>query len=125
MSFIEGETLEDRERRLLAESRRRGGAMAGKKGTAIRHVCITNDVGGTTMLPEGEYKVEITRSWSDYEIGGRCIGFLTEAADIEIAREAGTTGFAKVGGRFREIKTEYGFEPERVYFAARDFREEA
>jgi hypothetical protein len=56
-------------------------------------VSILNDVGGTTFLPHGDYRVEIERSFHDYETGVRMIGFLLDEADIALATEAGTTGY--------------------------------
>ena len=53
---------------------------------------IHNDVGGTTRLPEGRYRVEVDREWDDYETGGHISGLLVDDEAIEIARTEGTTG---------------------------------
>lgn len=84
-------------------------------GTATGdYVCIVNDVGGTTALPAGSYRVRVTRSWDDYEIGGRMVGELLDDADVAVSRLTGTTGYGP----------KCAFRPEVVYFAKRDFREE-
>ena len=56
-------------------------------------VTITNDVGGTTALPEGRYEVEVGKGWDDYETGAHFKGKLVKKADIAVARKAGTTGY--------------------------------
>jgi hypothetical protein len=77
----------------------------------ITSVGITNDQGGSSFLPEGSYRVRVTRAWDDDEIGGRAEGVLVDPADIETAREAGTTGFP----------VRQPLAPERVFFAQADF----
>ena len=89
-----------------------GSGILGKVG-------LINDAGGSTELPQGtrrapaRYRVRITRSWGDYEIGGRCEGLLLDDADVDLARETATTGFAN--------RTHLPLDPRRVFFAAADF----
>lgn len=95
------------------------------------HMEIFNDVGGTTSLPAGRYRVEVTRGFHDYETGERMVGRLLDEADIEVAREVGTTGWtlehfsreygAAYGERIRRARR--AFNPVVVYFAGRDFAE--
>lgn len=59
----------------------------------FRQVSVTNDVGGTAILPEGSYKVRVTKVWCDSECGWRGHGRLLRTQDIEVSRGAGTTGF--------------------------------
>lgn len=90
--------------------------MKGVKGIAEgKYVCITNDVGGTTVLPERSYRVEITRGFYDYETGQRLIGVLLDSEDVARARVTGTTGFADGS---------HNFHPEVVYFGGYDFKPE-
>jgi hypothetical protein len=58
----------------------------------INSVGIINDAGGSGWMPVGRYRIEVTRTWNDYEIGLRGEGTLLDEADIEIARKAGETG---------------------------------
>lgn len=92
--------------------------IVGQEGiVSSRHewgISIVNDLGGTSTLPQGDYRVRVTRAWGDYEIGARCEGELLDHTSIEIARATGTTGYSP-----RVL-----FEPHRVYFAARDFNTE-
>ena len=89
---------------------------------------ITNDVGGTTHLPVGQYRVRLLRSWYDYETGIRCIGRLLDPDNIAIARRTGTTGFrpddySKYGRRHYE-RTRVAareYDPARVYFHLDEF----
>lgn len=92
--------------------------MIGKTGVVKEgaHIAILNDLGGTTELPDATYRVKVIRAWGDYEIGGRCEGRLLDATSVEIARLTGTTGY--------EPKDDL-FDPERVFFAQRDFTEVA
>lgn len=78
-------------------------------------VYITNDVGGTTELPPGRYRVALERSWDDYETGIRMVGRLVEESDIEIATRAGTTGHAPPDTHYR---------PTEVYFSGAQFQED-
>jgi hypothetical protein len=78
-------------------------------------VCITNDVGGTSMLPPGRYRVEVVRQWHDYETGIRMVGELLDEADWEVARLAGTTGYATDGVLYAPIT---------VYFAGSQFEDD-
>jgi hypothetical protein len=75
-------------------------------------VCMDNDLRGTGSMPTGRYYVEVERSWHDYETGGRMVGRLVYASDKLIAKQAGTTGYGAEGTHY---------EPDTVYFAARDF----
>jgi hypothetical protein len=87
-----------------------------------------NDVGGTVDLPAGPYRVQMLKSWDDYEIGGRCAGELIYPKDIAIARKAGTTGNSPED--YREYKPALylktliqvrTFDPKQVYFSLDDF----
>ena len=80
-----------------------------------RGVYIINDVGGTSELPAGQYMVEVTGGFHDYETGEIVHGRLLDEAEIEAAREAGTTGYATEDDR--------GFDPARVMFNARAIEE--
>ncbi|MCI0464518.1 MAG: hypothetical protein L0Z62_46905 [Gemmataceae bacterium] len=89
---------------------------------------IRNDIGGTTELPAGRYRVRLLKCWWDEEIGARCIGELLEPAEIAQAMRAGTTGYTaedyrKFGDEFHERVAEdaRAFDPKRVYFALDDF----
>jgi hypothetical protein len=93
---------------------------------------ICNDVGGTTNLPAGRFRVRLLESWRDPEIGTRCIGELIEPADIAVARQAGTTGYTpedyrRFGDEFYErvAKEAQAFNPKRVFFALKDFTPDA
>jgi hypothetical protein len=73
---------------------------------------MSNDVGGTGELPPGRYRVEVTKTWHDYETGNRCHGKLLDPEAVAIARKAGTTGY-------RDRKTNPPvFDPSKVYFNA-------
>lgn len=98
------------------------------KGTIVTVVakrpydlCISNDLGGTQEMPAGRYRVRLEKSWDDYEIGGRCIGFLVDAKDIETARKVGTTGYTEADlvkkyPKYQPEKNPKPFQPERVFF---------
>lgn len=73
---------------------------------------IINDLGGTTYLPDGVYRVRVERSWYDYEIGGRMAGVLTDEASVAVAREVGTTPYEPKAATF---------SPEKIYFGADNF----
>jgi hypothetical protein len=77
---------------------------------------IVNDVGGTTRLPEGTYRVRLDRQWDDYEIGGRMAGTLIDLSGQEAALTAGTTGYGDPGAPY---------EPTQVYFGSDDFAPDA
>lgn len=95
-------------------------------------VGIINDSGGSSELPVGTYRVEVTRGWHDYEIGGRMEGLLLDDADVEIAREAARTDFPyedRPSGdpRLDALMRKRMGDPlrhRRVFFAARDFTKE-
>src|SRR4051812_28228290 len=85
---------------------------------------ITNDVGGTTQLPAGTYRVRLLEYWYDDEIGIRCVGELLGPADVEVPGKGGTTGFPP--GDYRRYGDEFvtrvqaaarTFDPRRVYFS--------
>lgn len=89
---------------------------------------ILNDVGGTTSLPVGRYRVRLLLGWLDDETGARCIGALLDPVDIATARSVGTTGFRpddeRRYGRERDARTRQAaaeFNPARVFFALDDF----
>jgi hypothetical protein len=92
--------------------------MIGTTGTVrcykkiLNSVSITNDVGGTSELPVGNYRVKVTKAWGDYEIGGRGIGVLLNEKDIKKSRKAGTTPWKEKKGEF---------DPSIVYFSLNDF----
>ena len=66
-------------------------------------VQISNDLGGTSELPDGRYKVGlVTRS------GRGLKGVLVEGKDLEVARKAGTTGAPPENANF---------DPSVVYFS--------
>lgn len=73
---------------------------------------FNNDLGGTSQLPPGRYRIRLDRSFDDYETGVRCIGELVDDEAIEIATKTGTSGFASGDMPYR---------PTRVYFSARQF----
>ena len=95
----------------------------------IHDVGIINDSGGSSELPPGRYRVEVTRAWGDYEIGGRAEGELLDAADVEIAREAAKTDYPmrereSTGDPVLDAHTKRIMGPgreRRVFFALRDF----
>jgi hypothetical protein len=60
----------------------------------VRTATIFNDVGGTNMLPIGEYEVRISDFKIDDETGLIAKGKLTNPKDLELARETGTSGFS-------------------------------
>lgn len=108
--------------------------MIGKTGTVRCHkrilnsVSLSNDVGGTSELPVGNYRVKVTRHWTDGEIGDRCAGFLLDPQDIETSRIAGTTGYTPddyqaVNPNLYQSAVDAAaiFNPRLVYFAADDF----
>lgn len=93
----------------------------------VKEVCITNDCGGTEILPKGKYEVQVQKSWHDYETGGRGIGKLLDKRDIEKACRIGTTKFTpddykKYGEKaVAEIKkSKKSFDPSKVYFSSFD-----
>jgi hypothetical protein len=96
-------------------------------------VSIINDVGGTSTLPAGDYPVRLLRSWYDEETGVRWLGNLLDAADIETARRAGTTGLTPKDYRATDGARHYNrvlaaareFDPGRVYFSDWDFTPDA
>ena len=57
-------------------------------------VGMRNDMGGTTDLPKGRtYRVQLTRTFNDHEIGGRGVGILMSEEDVTLARKIGTTPY--------------------------------
>jgi hypothetical protein len=89
-------------------------------------ISITNDLGGTTPLPPGRYRVGVVRAFDDYETGGRMIGRLLDEQDVELARTTGTTGHSRTdlpaGGRTDLKGSE--FRPALVYFSSVIFQPE-
>lgn len=100
----------------------------------INTVGIVNDVGGSSELPPGRYRVRVVRTWHDYEIGDRAEGVLLDDADVEVSRRAGTTDWTPehyereyptqtaLAERAREARA--NFDPSRVFFALSDFTKE-
>lgn len=89
---------------------------------------IINNVGGSTALPAGSYRVALIESSYDDETGIRCTGELLENDDIALARRIGTTTFTpedyrKYGKeRYEQVlKASRNFEPQIVYFGGDDF----
>lgn len=85
---------------------------------------IINDVGGTSWLPDGAYRVRVLSSLYDYETGIRFIGELLDERDIAVARRVGTTGFLpedyrKYGNKHykRTRRARRRFNPKRVHFS--------
>lgn len=66
----------------------KSGTIGILKGTT----CISNDAGGTTILPDKPRRVKLTSYFYDYETGNRANGILLDESDIEEARKEGTTG---------------------------------
>jgi hypothetical protein len=100
----------------------------------INSVLIKNDVGGTSELPVGSYRVRITKTWGDYETGQRCVGVLLDPKDIERSRRAGTTGkkpddYKRYPNNpelyARAVEAVASFDPSIVYFVASDFTPDA
>ncbi len=97
----------------------------------LNTVSIKNDVGGTGELPIGNYRVQITKTWHDYETGQRCIATLLDPKDIEVSRKAGTTGYTadhylkykdKNPSLYADaVKAAKEYDPSTVYFFADDF----
>ena len=99
----------------------------GKLGTGPI-VSINNNVGGTTELPEGRYRVEIIREFYDYEVGVRLHGRLLDAEQIASSRKTGEVlkpeweglslplGYAKTA-----METIAIFDPTLVMFHSNDF----
>ena len=52
-------------------------------------VSFSNNVGGTSELPEGRYRVELIGGFDDWETGRVLHGRLIDPEQIEIARQAG------------------------------------
>lgn len=95
----------------------------------ISNIMILNDVGGSSFLPPGRYKVRVTYGFDDDETGRRLHGELVDEKDIEISRKAGTTGHAKEGKRARtglELidPDQREFNPKKIYFQGKDFEPE-
>lgn len=99
----------------------------------INTVGIINDVGGSSELPPGRYRVQLVRTWNDYEIGTRAEGVLLDEADIEVSRQAGTTSwtaehyereYPSSGHAERVRAAKEAFDPTRVFFALSDFTKE-
>ena len=70
-----------------------------KKAVAVRGwvrnrlfaVTITNDAGGTEILPCGNYRIEIIRTLHRGSVMGR----LLNPEQVEVARKLGTTGHGR------------------------------
>lgn len=108
--------------------------MHGKTGVVrchkriINSVTITNNVGGTTELPAGNYRVRITKVR-----GLRCIGVLLDPKDVLLAKATGTSEFSPEHYRDQfpkaphlyadALKAAAAFDPSIVYFSADDFTE--
>ena len=52
-------------------------------------VSFSNNVGGTSELPEGRYLVGLVHGFHDYETGQVLHGRLLDPEQIEVARQAG------------------------------------
>lgn len=91
------------------------GIVTATAGILDSDLGINNDIGGSCEMPPGEYRVELERSWHDYEIGGRAAGRLLDEADIAKAREVGTTGYATP----EKITA---WDPARVFFPISAFK---
>lgn len=63
--------------------------IADADGEWGRTVSIHNNVGGTTFLPKGLYKVKVLGGFNDYETGRIIHGRLVDPEQVEIARKAG------------------------------------
>src|SRR5207249_4491808 len=77
-------------------------------------------------------RVCLLQSWSDDEIGVRCMGRLLEESDIAVARSVGTTGYTPEDYRQygREnyeanLRAAHDFNPAIVYFCEDDFAPDA
>lgn len=95
----------------------------------ISDIMILNDVGGSSYLPPGRYKVRVVHGFDDEETGRRLHGELVDEKDIAIARKAGTTGYAgKVKGARSGLelidRDQKEYNPKKVYFSGRDFEPE-
>ncbi len=95
----------------------------------LNSVSITNDVGGTSEIPVGIYRVRVTRV-----VGrGRLVGELLDIKDIAKSRKAGTTGskpddykkYLDVNPSLyhNAVKAAAEFNPAIVYFMESDFTE--
>ena len=82
----------------------------------VKWVAFSNDMGGTEMIEKGiRFKVEVTKSWYDYETGQRYHGRLLEAKDVARVRREGTTGHADQRPADRGP-----WDPSVVYFGSHD-----
>ncbi len=90
----------------------------------VEEAMILNDIGGSTMLPQGRYRIKVESTFYDEETGIRIIGHLTEKLDIERARREGTTGFKPEyfksngyhKGVYQKMKKKFNeFNPAKVY----------
>lgn len=99
-------------------------AETGEIVVVTETVCIRNDVGGTTIL-EGEdsWRIEVIKSFWDYECGWRFHGRLLDDKQVESARQQGTTGY---GPKDYERNPEHAaevaeaqenFDPSYCYFS--------
>lgn len=84
----------------------------------ISSVMIQNEVGGSSFLPPGRYRVRVVHGFDDYETGRRLHGLLLDVKDVATARKVGTAKYPSTS----EIPK---FEPEKVYFSADDFKPES
>ena len=94
----------------------------------INRASSNNDVGGTLMLGDREFDVEIVRSFWDYETGWRFWGRLLDADDVETVKQLGVTGLNHPYRK--DLRGLPGFEnkdpdfwiydPARVYFSEFD-----
>jgi hypothetical protein len=87
-------------------------------------VTVQNDVGGHSALPPGRYRVQITKTFEDYETGRVLHGELQEERDVAAARRSGTTGFTPDHYRRKAPtlaaaveKAAREFNPRVVYFS--------
>lgn len=96
----------------------------------ITNIMIINDVGGSSFLPPGRYKVRVVHGFDDDETGLRLHGELMDEKDVKVARKAGTTGYAKKAGKIARVglalidRDQKEYNPKKVYFSGRDFEPE-
>jgi len=106
-----------------------GYVVCEKRLSDITSIMILNDVGGSSWLPPGRYKVRVVHGFDDYETGRNLHGELVDEKDIAIARKAGTTGYAKKAKNARKgleliDRDQKEFNPKKVYFRANYFQPE-
>lgn len=86
--------------------------------SGISNVMIQNEVGGSSWLPPGRYRVRVVHGFDDYETGRQLHGVLLDAQDVATARNVGTSKYPSTP------KIEK-FDPGKVYFNADDFKPES